>query len=96
MIRRLDQVADEITFVSFDYPRATSAQVLFDLSGSAHKKMNADWKQSLTIEYKSVKEHEILVVTGSLYFISQVKHFCEKPCYSIRLKVKEIGRGRNE
>ena len=75
MIRRLDQVADEITFVSFDYPRATSAQVLFDHSGSAHKKMNNDWKQSLTIEYKSVKENEILVVTGSLYFISQVKHF---------------------
>ena len=75
MIRRLDQVVDEITFVSFDYPRATSAQVLFDLSGSAHKKMNNDWKQSLTIEYKSVKENEILVVTGSLYFISQVKHF---------------------
>ncbi len=75
MIRLLDQVADEITFVSFDYPRATSVQVLFDLSGSAHKKMDEDWKQVLTIEYKSVKENEILVVTGSLYFISQVKHF---------------------
>ncbi len=75
MIHLLDQVADEITFVSFDYPRATSVEVLFNLSGSAHKKMDEDWKQVLTSEYKSVKENEILVVTGSLYFISQVKHF---------------------
>ena len=75
MIHLLDQIADEITFVSFDYPRATSAQVLFDLSGSAHKKTHEDWKHLLTSEYKSVKEDEILVVTGSLYFISQVKHF---------------------
>ena len=75
MIHLLDQVADEITFVSFDYPRATSVQALFDLSGSANKKMHEDWQQLLTTEYKSVKEDEILVVTGSLYFISQVKHF---------------------
>ena len=75
MIHLLDQVADEITFVSFDYPRATSVEVLFNLSGSAHKKMDEDWKQALTMEYESVKENEILVVTGSLYFISQVKHF---------------------
>ena len=46
MIHLLDQVADEITFVSFDYPRATSVQALFDLSGSAHKKMHEDWKQA--------------------------------------------------
>ena len=52
MIHLLDGVADEITFVSFDYPRATPVQDLFDLSGSEHKKMHDDWKQLLTTEYE--------------------------------------------
>ena len=71
----INKLADEITFVSFDYPRATTAEALFNLSGSTNKKCQEDWKQVLSSEYKSVKENEILVVTGSLYFISQVKYF---------------------
>ena len=32
MIQKLDGVADEITFVTFDYPRATKVEDLFNLS----------------------------------------------------------------
>jgi len=75
MIQKLDQIADEITFVSFDYPRATTAEALFKLSNSSHKQWIEDWKKSLTTEFEALNENEILVVTGSLYFISQVKRF---------------------
>ncbi|MCQ6273508.1 bifunctional folylpolyglutamate synthase/dihydrofolate synthase [Bacillus sp. V3B] len=75
MIEKLDRIADEITFVSFDYPRASTAEALFHLSGSANKKYHENWKEILTMEFKKVQENEILVVTGSLYFISQVKSF---------------------
>jgi dihydrofolate synthase / folylpolyglutamate synthase len=78
MIKKLDKVADEITFVSFDYPRATTAEALYNLSSSANRKYHKNWKEALTIEFKSVQENEILVVTGSLYFISQVKHFLKE------------------
>ncbi|WP_338451463.1 folylpolyglutamate synthase/dihydrofolate synthase family protein [Niallia oryzisoli] len=75
MIQKLDETAHEISFVSFDYPRASKAETLYSLSGSPHKKMAKDWKRAITTEYASLKENDILVVTGSLYFISQVKAF---------------------
>jgi len=73
MIQKLDGVADEITFVSFDYPRASKAEALYSLSGSLHKKMEEDWKKAVTGEYSILTNQDVLVVTGSLYFISQVK-----------------------
>lgn len=75
MIEKLDVTAHEITFVSFDYPRASTAEMLYSLSGSPHRKMAEDWKEAILTEYKGLQKNEILVVTGSLYFISQVKFF---------------------
>ncbi|KAA9023146.1 bifunctional folylpolyglutamate synthase/dihydrofolate synthase [Niallia endozanthoxylica] len=75
MIEKLDKTANEITFVSFDYPRASTTEALYSLSSSKKKYMQDDWKDAITNEYMLLDENEILVVTGSLYFISQVRHF---------------------
>ena len=37
MIGKLDEVADKITFVSFDFPRAAAAETLFEISKSENK-----------------------------------------------------------
>ncbi|MBB6445852.1 bifunctional folylpolyglutamate synthase/dihydrofolate synthase [Bacillus benzoevorans] len=73
MIARLDSVADKITFVTFDHPRSTTAENLYNLSTLKNKHIAEDWQQTLTEELRSLEENEILVVTGSLYFIKQVK-----------------------
>ncbi len=75
MIAKLDGVADRITFVSFDHPRATTAENLYHLSTSENKQIHDDWQKALTEEFRTQKENEILVVTGSLYFIKQVKAY---------------------
>jgi dihydrofolate synthase/folylpolyglutamate synthase len=75
MIEKLDAVADKITFVSFDYPRAASAGTLFEISRSAHKFANEDWQEAIREELSNLEDGSILVVTGSLYFISEVKPF---------------------
>ncbi|WP_071395934.1 bifunctional folylpolyglutamate synthase/dihydrofolate synthase [Bacillus tuaregi] len=75
MIEKLDKTADEMTFVSFDYPRASMAEALYNLSRSSQRKVQEDWQKAIMAEYTTLKENEILVVTGSLYFISQVKVF---------------------
>jgi dihydrofolate synthase / folylpolyglutamate synthase len=78
MIHRLDQVADSMYFVEFDYPRASKAIDLFHLSQSSNKQYFHDWK-TLLLEIKSnLDEESILVITGSLYFISEVKAFVAK------------------
>lgn len=75
MIARLDSIANRLTFVTFVHPRATTAEHLFHLSSAENKHMNENWQKALTEEMRSQKENEILIITGSLYFIKQVKAF---------------------
>lgn len=78
MIGKLDGIADKITFVSFDYPRAAVADTLFEISQSDNKFASDDWQQAVREEFRNLDDDSILVVTGSLYFISVVKPFLRK------------------
>ncbi|MFB1080513.1 folylpolyglutamate synthase/dihydrofolate synthase family protein [Jeotgalibacillus sp. JSM ZJ347] len=69
MISKLDQYADQITFTSFDFPRAAKAGQLYQISSHPHKKAieGADWISQLT-----PSENTVYMVTGSLYFLSGI------------------------
>jgi dihydrofolate synthase / folylpolyglutamate synthase len=73
MIKQLDQVADKITFVSFDFPRAAEAGDLLKISQSQQKLAVDDWKTYITEEIQTTETNGLLLITGSLYFISEVK-----------------------
>lgn len=73
MIASLDMVADELDFVSFDFPRASSAADLLALSHSPNKTANENWEASILEKLPKIGSNDILVITGSLYFISIVK-----------------------
>jgi dihydrofolate synthase/folylpolyglutamate synthase len=75
MISQLDQVADEISFVSFDFPRAAEAIDLFSLSHSKNKKIGENWNTHLANCIQNLQPDSVLVVTGSLYFISEAKPY---------------------
>ncbi len=75
MVAKLDEIADKITFVTFKHPRATTAENLYQLSISKNKQKQDDWQKAIAVEYSLQEEGDILVVTGSLYFIKQVKAF---------------------
>ncbi|MEH7118472.1 folylpolyglutamate synthase/dihydrofolate synthase family protein [Neobacillus vireti] len=78
MIAMLDGIADQISFVSFDFYRAAQAEELYQISHSENKLAVDDWKPYLFEQVKNVGSGEMLVVTGSLYFISEAKPFiCE-------------------
>ncbi|WP_409270820.1 bifunctional folylpolyglutamate synthase/dihydrofolate synthase [Neobacillus sp. SCS-31] len=74
MIHRLEEVSDKMTFVSFDFPRAASASELLEISQSPESRKEDDWKTFLTGEINGMQEGWILVITGSLYFISEARH----------------------
>lgn len=78
MVAKLDDIADKIIFVTFVHPRATTAGNLYSLSTSENKQKQDDWQRALTEELRAQKENEILVITGSLYFIKQVKEFLKE------------------
>ncbi|WP_316571844.1 folylpolyglutamate synthase/dihydrofolate synthase family protein [Neobacillus sp. YIM B06451] len=75
MIHRLEEVSDKITFVSFDFPRAASASELLAISRSPESRKEDDWKTFLKGEINGMQEGWILLVTGSLYFISEARKY---------------------
>jgi len=78
MIAQLDKVADKMTFVSFDFPRAQEAQELMKRSHSPNKLAVEDWQSYLGEEVQNLTADSMLVITGSLYFISEVKPYISK------------------
>ncbi|MFE8696899.1 bifunctional folylpolyglutamate synthase/dihydrofolate synthase [Cytobacillus sp. FJAT-53684] len=75
MIMNLDTIAESITFVDFDFPRAASAEDLYTISRNIHKEYSKDWKRAIEEKYSSLQKDEILVITGSLYFLSEAKPY---------------------
>lgn len=75
MIAMLDTLADSIIFTSFDFPRAASPEELFDISKSHNKQAAENWKAFLGELVSGLKDDDLLLVTGSLYFLSEVKPF---------------------
>jgi len=73
MIGKLDKIASQITFVSFDFPRAAKAEQLLNISQSSNKLAVDNWQSYLLEEIKMLGVNDVLVVTGSLYFISEAK-----------------------
>lgn len=73
MISRFDEIADEIIFTEFDFPRAAKAEKLAQHSRAKNKKVVPDWKEAVKEATDGMGAEEMLVVTGSLYFIPEVK-----------------------
>ncbi|WP_342432483.1 folylpolyglutamate synthase/dihydrofolate synthase family protein [Neobacillus sp. FSL H8-0543] len=73
MIEMLDNLAEKITFVDFDFPRAASATQLASISSLANKHSSINVSESLSLEINQLKKEDILVLTGSLYLISEVR-----------------------
>jgi dihydrofolate synthase / folylpolyglutamate synthase len=75
MIHQLDQIADRIHFVDFDFPRTSRAIDLYEISQSQNKGYTSEWQDLLVDKINNLDDEEVLVITGSLYFISEVKAF---------------------
>lgn len=72
IIQLLESFADEIHFTEFDYPRCETAINLFNVATIDKKYLHTDVFEALR-ELKQLKDNEILLITGSLYFISLIR-----------------------
>ncbi len=73
MIAKLDRIASQISFVSFDFPRAASAQDLLKISQAPNKIAVENWGSLIMEEIQNLDRNAMLVITGSLYFLSESK-----------------------
>ena len=77
MIEELDNFCDELYFTEFEYQRRADAEELFSESSHYHKSFHTDYKE-IFFRLRDLKENEVLIVTGSLYFISEIRKLLVK------------------
>ena len=68
MIEQLEPIAKEFFVTTFDYPKALPADSLYEEGDHDYKGIVKDYR-----EFIEHFEGDLLLVTGSLYFVSQVK-----------------------
>ncbi|MEK3890571.1 bifunctional folylpolyglutamate synthase/dihydrofolate synthase [Bacillus sp. FSL K6-3431] len=68
----------ELHVTQFDFPRAASAEELKAMSGNHVIKAHVEWRALIKEQINSMQSNEVLVITGSLYFISLVRPFLLK------------------
>lgn len=77
MIRLLSEVIDTAYMTTFDFPRALSASELADLSSISITKAVEDEREAVKLASHSVEKDDVLLITGSLYFISKIRKYFE-------------------
>ncbi|MBU8905059.1 bifunctional folylpolyglutamate synthase/dihydrofolate synthase [Desertibacillus haloalkaliphilus] len=77
MLRPLYDVIESITFTTYDFFRAALADDLYQASTFTNKSIHSDWKQAIEKILKSLRKEDVFIITGSLYFISDVRKHLE-------------------
>ncbi len=73
IIKVLESFVDEIHFTEFDYPRCETANNLYEVSSHPHKYLEDNVHTSFESLKTGLKDNEILLIVGSLYFISLIR-----------------------
>lgn len=77
-IQLMDKVAYSISFTELPMPRAAKATTL--KAKSQHEKSTSDekWQRLVQKEINELQHDELLIITGSLYFIAEVRHYVQE------------------
>ncbi len=74
MTGMLEEGADRVIYTSFAFPNAASARDLYSINpDNGRKEWNENWRDALETYTEQLAEEDILIVTGSLYFLSAVR-----------------------
>ncbi|WP_010630339.1 bifunctional folylpolyglutamate synthase/dihydrofolate synthase [Sporolactobacillus vineae] len=73
MVQLIETVASEITLTTIPFPRAAGSRLLYDASRHPLKREDPDWKHALNVMINGTGDQEVLLICGSLYFISLVR-----------------------
>lgn len=77
-VQLMEEVAFELHFTEIDLPRAAKAEELAKESEHPRKFVQKDWRALLRGLLGSLAEDELLIITGSLYFIAEVRTFLQE------------------
>ncbi|OAH56149.1 bifunctional folylpolyglutamate synthase/dihydrofolate synthase [Domibacillus aminovorans] len=73
MIQQLKGVADQLYFAPFDFPRAAKKED-YEPFVTEYASLMASYETMIQLFKNDAQQDEVLIITGSLYFISSVKN----------------------
>ncbi|SEA52415.1 dihydrofolate synthase / folylpolyglutamate synthase [Thalassobacillus cyri] len=77
MLEQLKDNFDQITFTSFNFPRAMEARLLKEVYDEDNTRAEQVWEEALENIMGKMTYGDVLLVAGSLYFISDVRKYFE-------------------
>ncbi|WP_139892625.1 folylpolyglutamate synthase/dihydrofolate synthase family protein [Bacillus sp. D386] len=75
MIQMIEQKAASITFTEIPLERMNEAEELFKHSRHPHKDVKKDWVEGINEILAKMKDRDMLLVTGSLYFLASIRPY---------------------
>ncbi|PFH90244.1 folylpolyglutamate synthase/dihydrofolate synthase family protein [Bacillus sp. AFS088145] len=78
MLKELREITNNIIMTTFDFPRAMNKDELISNANTLNIKYESDLSIAIDKNIKDIQENEILLITGSLYFISVVRRYLLK------------------
>ncbi|MDM5249509.1 folylpolyglutamate synthase/dihydrofolate synthase family protein [Lysinibacillus sp. G4S2] len=76
-IALMDSIATAITFTQIELPNAMPAEKLAALSTNTNKTYSTDWREMLQAMLHQRNDEDIIVITGSLYFIAEIRQWLQ-------------------
>lgn len=89
-IELMDAVAHTMSFAELTMPRAAKATTLAAQSSHQHVTSDEQWERLVQKEMDNLKEEELLIITGSLYFIAEARHYIKQEEISNDTKVRSV------
>ncbi|MGP4061547.1 bifunctional folylpolyglutamate synthase/dihydrofolate synthase [Halobacillus sp. H74] len=77
MLKQLSDIADVVYATTFDFPRSLSAPDLAELSPIEETFAVSQYSEAIELAAEEVGQNGVLLITGSLYFISNVRKYFE-------------------
>ena len=78
MLKPLYPLAKEICFTTFDFHRAEQAANLYEAADFLQKTVSENWQEEIKKKRKALKKDDLYLITGSLYFISEVRSYLKR------------------
>ncbi|MCA0986234.1 bifunctional folylpolyglutamate synthase/dihydrofolate synthase [Guptibacillus algicola] len=75
MLKPLYPIVSTITFTTFDFPRAVRASEQYKRCSFSEKAYEENWRTAVDAVMKKADEKDLVLVTGSLYFIAEVRSY---------------------
>ncbi len=75
MVELLQDITKNIIMTTFDFPRAMSHEELIHTAQTLNVDYEIDFKEAIETNVEKIQKNGILLLTGSLYFISDVRKY---------------------